>query len=175
MEAEAACNNPVSAESKLSIQPLQAWTRAVPQFLLWCLVGVEQLLCKNISIFLGWPFPSGPLDFLGVLLFMPSVFLVCRILPYLVREILGKKKIQRTQCSCSSSLLAHPSSSPSRVFLCLYYTRWPGVLDVLSRRKRETYASIFPEAEVINDNQSMISHNFHEGKENAVSKMCKRN
>lgn len=53
MEAEAACNNPVSAESKLSIQPLQAGTRAVPQFLLWYLVGVEQLLSKNISVFLG--------------------------------------------------------------------------------------------------------------------------
>lgn len=53
MEAEAACNNPVSVDSKLSIQPLQAGTRAAPQFFPWCLVGVEQLLSKNTSVFLG--------------------------------------------------------------------------------------------------------------------------
>ena len=47
MEAEAACNNPVSVDSKLSIQPLQAGTRAAPQFFPWCLVGVEQLLSKR--------------------------------------------------------------------------------------------------------------------------------
>lgn len=50
MEAEAACNSPLSIESKLSIQPLQAGTR---QKELWCLLGVEQLLSTKISVFLG--------------------------------------------------------------------------------------------------------------------------
>lgn len=49
MEAEAACNSPLSIESKL----LQAGTRAAPQFFLWCLVGVEQLMSTKFSVFLG--------------------------------------------------------------------------------------------------------------------------
>lgn len=42
-----------------------------PQFVLWCLVGVEQLLSKKFSIFLHSPF-SGPLAFLGA-------FITCAI------------------------------------------------------------------------------------------------